>query len=123
LFCTVEDVAHEGAFNPADNLKTKIEYKIKNLSDYMRQVSHKDLSNERYSLYARMACVYGVLMWLESKNLIFPSNLDSVREGNISLTYKNPNGKKYKDTPPTYKELYDHYMCFLLPYPPVGASI
>jgi hypothetical protein len=116
LLCTVEDVVCEGAFHLTSDLREKIEYKIKNVSDYMRRVSHKDLDNEKYNLYARMACIYGVLIWLESKNLIFPSHVDSVREGNITLTYNTVRGKDYK-------ELYDHYICFILPYPPVGALI
>lgn len=125
MLCTVEDVAFEGAFELTPGLKDKIEYKIRNISEYMRRISHRDLDSVPYKFYATMACTYSVLMWLESKNLIFPSQVASVREGDITLIYKMSEGMgaSSKVQPPSYKELYDHYMGFILPLPPVGASI
>ena len=120
MLCEVDDVILEGAFHSTPDLREKIEYKIKNLSEYILQVSHKKLDNEPYKAHARMACVYGVLMWLESKNLIFPSQVDSVREGNIAITYKGLGSKSGRSS--SYKDSYNHYMAFILPRPPVGAS-
>ena len=66
--CVVDDVAFEGAFELTPGLKDKVEYKIRNISEYMRRVSYKDLDSVPYQFYSTMACIYGVLMWLESKS-------------------------------------------------------
>ena len=123
MLCAIDDVILEGAFHSTPDLREKIEYKIRNVSEHIRRLSHKNLDNEQYRLYARMACVYGVLMWLESKKLIAPSRMDSVREGNIAIVYNTGLSGGNNNPPPSYKDSYDHYMAFILPRPPVGASI
>jgi hypothetical protein len=68
-----------------------------------------------------MACIYGVLLWLEGKNLIPPSSIVSMHEGNISITYKASFTGTGENSQLSYNEAYNYYMGFLLPLPPVGA--
>lgn len=121
MLCTVEDVIFEGNLQNTTNLNQKIEYKIKNMSNYIHERSFKDLNHEKHRFNARMACVYGVLSWLESKRIIPSSSALNIREGNISITYRGPLDEN-TGQPLSYDQQYEHYMGFLLPLPPVGAQ-
>lgn len=121
MLCNVEDVVFEGDIKLTSELEKKIEYKIQNISTHIAQLTYKDPSNEKYIFHAKMACIYGVLTWLESRKLISPSSVVNVREGNISITYQSDDDEG--QYPSSYKELYNYYMAFLLPYPPTGNLI
>jgi hypothetical protein len=120
--CTVEDVILEGVLISNKDLDDKIEYKIENVSQHIHQITNKDISKGDASFSARMACVYGVLAWLESKNMIASSKeITSLHEGGVSINY-NPNQTNHANTQSlSYTSLYQHYMNRLVGTAPIGS--
>ena len=120
--CTVEDVLAEGCLTNKDSdFQAMIRYKIENLSMHIHQISTKDLENNDNVFCGRMACIYGVLAWLESKNMIPSSQeISSLHEGGVSISYKNPSKT---NTSHDYNSQYHYYKSYLTSPPPVGNHI
>ena len=94
-----------------------IAYKIKNITERIHHLTEQNMDQVDNHYYGRMACVYGVLNWLETHKIINRSeNLKSITEGNISITYTEHN-----TNPQTYQELYKYYLNFLKGIPPIAA--
>jgi len=102
--------------NPQPDLKQKIEYKIKQISHIINHVK-KNITSEEDRFNARMFCVFGVLSWLESKELIKPSKqASSIQEGGIRVSYEIESVK------PSYTVLQSKFLVYLLGPPPTPVN-
>lgn len=111
--CTVEQVKLEGQIKTSA-YDEDIAYKITDLSEDIREiVNDPTLTSDNKN--ARKCCIYGVLEWLEQKNVnINSQNVSSIKEGDKTVSYANNTSSSSTATPKNYTEEYNHYLSLLL---------
>jgi hypothetical protein len=117
--CTVEDVLLEGGLEKTPELVEKIGYKVENISRIIDQITCEGARSKEDQFNARMFCVYNVLAWLESLNIIPSSNqIAGLQEGGTRINYAtNTNNGIW-----SYLGLQHYYLGLLLGKPPVAST-
>jgi hypothetical protein len=119
--CSVDDVLIEAGIQEKDEeLELLIQYKIKDVTDEIYYLTREDLDQPDNYYFARMACVYNILHWLEQRNKIpNPSQINSIHEGDITINYTT---NIDKNNPQNYQQAYKYYLSYLTTKPPLPTN-
>jgi len=123
--CTIDDVQRVGQLT--DEQVTELEDVIEEQIPYSSLEVYQDaefdtIPTTQLELYnAMMACSYHVLIYLQQRELITDddSDIQSFRDGDFSVTYKDGNGQ---DKPKSRQDWYKYYIQQLKPSPPLSVK-
>jgi hypothetical protein len=123
--CTLADVKFYGQLSSSihdERISSMITYTS---TDIMREANNASLTSNDHN--AKMACIYGVLIWLKNENKIpNPSakkTISAMSDGHVSREYYVPKQKITSplEDPNSYESKYEHYMLNLMALPPAGT--
>ena len=117
--CTYDEIKIESLGRIKDDtLKDTINYKIRQLSQRIKDKAHnQELTREDSD--ANMACIYGVLAWLvQNKQIKENKKISSIKDSNFSINFTNSNTTE--DNESTDCKIYKGLLLKLMPGPVLG---